>query len=128
MAKLRRGAAILVWPVLTGVQLLAAQARVPPLPRWRPQPLGSSVPPVLALRPRAPSLSTLAASEHRHTITGLLIGGLVGTVAAGAFLGAFCNDPDTHCGAGEVGRAIVIIAVPPTLLGAVIGSLIRTKP
>ncbi|HXZ71051.1 MAG TPA: hypothetical protein VEH31_09320, partial [Streptosporangiaceae bacterium] len=66
-------------------------------------------------------------ASHRHTTTGLLIGGLVGAAATGAFLAAFCRDPDTRCGTDEVARAVIIIALPPTVLGAMIGSLIRTK-
>jgi hypothetical protein len=70
----------------------------------------------------------VASSEtHSHTLTGLLVGSLVGAVATGVFLAAFCSDADTQCGADEVGRAVVIIAVPPAVVGAVIGSLIRTK-
>jgi hypothetical protein len=60
-------------------------------------------------------------------MTGLLIGSVVGAAATGAFLAAFCSDPDTKCGADEVVRAVVIIAVPPALVGALIGSLVRTK-
>jgi hypothetical protein len=70
----------------------------------------------------------VANSETRsHTLTGLLIGGLVGAAATGLFLAAFCSDADTQCGADEVGRAVLIIAVPPAVVGAVVGSLIRTK-
>jgi hypothetical protein len=65
--------------------------------------------------------------KHSHTWTGLLVGGLVGGAAAAVFLAAFCNDPDTECGADEVGRAVVIIAVPVAAAGALIGSLIRTE-
>jgi hypothetical protein len=62
-----------------------------------------------------------------HTGTGLLIGGLVGGVATALFLAGFCSDPDTQCGADEVGRAVLFIAVPAALVGTLIGSLIRTK-
>jgi len=68
-----------------------------------------------------------SSETHSHTVTGLVIGSLVGVAAAGVFLAAFCSDPDTQCGADEVGRALVIIAVPPAVVGAAIGSLIRTK-
>jgi hypothetical protein len=57
----------------------------------------------------------------------LLFVSVLGGVAPGVFLAAFCNDPDTQCGADEVVRAVVIIAVPPAVVGAVIGSLVRTK-
>ena len=76
----------------------------------------------------APILQNGAVSEsHAHTLTGLLIGGLVGAAATGIFLAASCSDADTQCDADEVGRAVLIIAVPPALAGALIGSLIKTK-
>jgi hypothetical protein len=66
-------------------------------------------------------------STHSHTGTGLLIGGLVGGVATAVFLAGFCSDADTECGADEIGRAVLFIAVPTALVGTLIGSLIRTK-
>lgn len=66
-------------------------------------------------------------STRSHTGTGLLIGGLVGGVATAVFLAGFCSDPDTECGADEIGRAVLFIAVPTALVGTLIGSLIRTK-
>jgi hypothetical protein len=57
----------------------------------------------------------------------LLVGGLIGAAATTVFLVAFCSDPDTACGADEVGRAVVIIAVPCAAAGALIGSLVRTE-
>jgi hypothetical protein len=66
-------------------------------------------------------------STRSHTKTGLLVGGIVGAVATTVFLAGFCSDADTQCGADEVGRAVLFIAVPPALVGTLIGSLIRTK-
>lgn len=66
-------------------------------------------------------------STHSHTGTGLLVGGIVGAVATTVFLVGFCSDPDTQCGADEVGRAVLFIAVPTALVGTLIGSLIRTQ-
>ena len=66
-------------------------------------------------------------STRSHTGTGLLIGGLVGGVATAVFLAGFCSDADTQCGADEIGRAVLFIAVPTALVGTLIGSLIRTK-
>lgn len=66
-------------------------------------------------------------STRSHTRTGLLIGGLVGSVATAVFLAGFCSDPDTECGLDEIGRAVLFIAVPAAAAGALIGSLIRTK-
>ena len=123
----RSSVTLLAILALTRTQLSAAQALVPPLPSWRPQRIGPPAAYVLASDVRVPSSPAVQSSGHRHTVTGLLIGGIIGTVATGVFLAAFCSDPDTHCGADEVGRAFVIIAVPPALLGATIGSLVRTK-
>jgi hypothetical protein len=82
-------------------------------------------------RPRAESGVRLAlaqrAATRNHTGTGLLIGGLVGAAATTLFLVAFCGDPDTACGADEVGRAAVVIALPFAAVGALIGSLVRTE-
>jgi len=57
----------------------------------------------------------------------LLIGGLVGVSAATVFLIGFCDGPDTACGADEIGRAPVVIAVPCAAVGELIGSLVRTE-
>lgn len=94
-------------------------------------------PPMVGRGPTLPTQTTVRAAlgpqlvvrsgRHSHTWTGLLIGTAVGAAAAGTFLAAFCNDPDSQCGADEVARAVVIIAVPSALVGAVIGSLVRTK-
>lgn len=93
---------------------LNAQALSEPLPSW-----------TLDDSPGAWRLDSL--STRSHTGTGLLIGGLVGAAATAIFLAGFCSDPDTQCGADEVGRAVLIIAVPPALVGMLIGSLIRTR-
>lgn len=124
----RSSVALLAIFALTSTQLGAAQALVPPLPRWRPQRIGPPAPSMLAADLWVPSYPTVQSSGHRHTVTGLVIGGIIGTVATGVFLAGFCSDSDTHCGADEVVRAFVIIAVPPALVGAAIGSLVRTKP
>lgn len=123
----RSSVALLAIFALTSTQPGAAQALVPPLPRWRPQRIGPPAPSMLTSDLRVPAYPAGQSSGHRHTVTGLVIGGIIGAVATGVFLAAFCSDSDTHCGADEVGRAFVIIAVPPALLGAAIGSLVRTK-
>ena len=61
-----------------------------------------------------------------HTATGAVIGGVVGVAAAAVVLTQFCDDPDTACGVDEVGRAVALFTVPTALVGAVVGSLIRT--
>jgi hypothetical protein len=108
--------------LLGTAQILPSQALAPRLTAWRPI-LRTESTVRLAPVPQAAASS----EAHSHTLTGLLIGSLVGAAATGVFLAAFCSDPDTQCGAHEVGRAVVIIAVPPAVVGAVIGSLIRTK-
>ena len=93
---------------------LQGQALTVPLPSWS----SDSTPGPW----RSDTLGT-----RSHTGTGLLIGGLVGGVATALFLAGFCSDPDTQCGADEVGRAVLLIAVPAALVGTLIGSLIRTR-
>jgi hypothetical protein len=115
-------AALLAVLFLGTAQILPSQALAPRLTAWRPTlRIESTV--------RVASFPRMEASSesHSHTLTGLLIGSVVGAVATGVFLAAFCSDSDTQCGADEVGRAVLIIAVPPAVVGAVIGSLIRTK-
>jgi len=113
--------------MLGSAEVLLGQVLAPPLPSWRPELRTEAT-----LRPWAESGDPVSWAEansqtHSHTLTGLMIGGLVGVAATGVFLTAFCSDPDTQCGADEVGRAVVIIAVPSAVVGAVIGSLIRTR-
>lgn len=109
-----------------GVQ---AQVATAPPPAWRAEP--SATGGILSwqlARDVAPALRLVESPQkHSHTWTGLLVGGLVGGAATAVFLAAFCGDPDTVCGADEVGRVVVIIAVPVAAAGALIGSLILTK-
>lgn len=94
------------------------------LTSWRPE-LAQDGP-----APRTLASTALDPARHgtrSHAGTGLLIGGIVGVAATGAFLALFCSDPDTSCGADEVGRAAVVFAPPPAALGALIGSLIHTE-
>jgi hypothetical protein len=93
--------------------VLQAQRAQPPLASWQ----GELLPPEPAGR----------FESRSHTGTGLLVGGLVGLAATGLFLVAFCSDADTSCGAGEVGRAVLVIAVPFAMVGALIGSLSSTE-
>jgi hypothetical protein len=77
---------------------------------------------------RRPALVPVDSSITRsHAGTGLLIGGVIGAAATTLFLIGFCSDPDTSCGADEVGRAALVIAVPAAALGALIGVLVRTE-
>ncbi len=116
-------ASVLTAVLLLGTaQILPGQALGARLTTWRPTLESETTVPLVPV----PHELT-GAETHSHTMTGLLIGGLVGVAPTGLFLAAFCSDPDTQCGADEVGRAVVIIAVPPALVGALIGSLIKTK-
>ena len=108
--------------VLGTSHILPGQALTPPFFAWTPT-LRTASTVRAALGPKM----VVRSGRHSHTLTGLLIGSLVGAAATGAFLGVFCSDPDTRCGAHEVARAVVVIAVPSALVGAVIGSLVRTK-
>ena len=102
--------------------ILPGQALSPPIVAWTPT-LQTQTTVRAAFGPQI----VVSSGRHSHTMTGLLVGSLVGAAAAGTFLAMFCSDSDTRCGADEVARAVVIIAVPSALVGAVIGSLVRTK-
>jgi hypothetical protein len=106
---------------------LLAQAAQPPFAAWHYE----SSPTWGAGQPRWAWDTLIPRTEkpdtRTHTWTGLLIGGLAGVAATTVFLTQFCGDPDTECGADEVGRAVVVIAVPAAAAGALIGSLIRTE-
>ena len=99
---------------------LPAQVATTPFPTWAnelPQP-----------QSRHRTLVPVDSSTTRsHVGTGLLIGGVIGAAATTLFLIGFCSDPDTSCGVDEVGRAGLVIAVPPAALGALIGMLVRTE-
>jgi hypothetical protein len=112
---------------LGGVEGLEAQAVTARMPTWRPA-LQAEVSRGAWARRTGPLLPAESSSQtHSHTWTGLLIGSLVGAAATAVFLTAFCSGADTQCGADEVGRAVVIIAVPAAVAGALIGSVIRSR-
>jgi len=73
-----------------------------------------------------PARSYEAPSARSHAKTGFVTGAIIGVTAATVFLIAFCSDADTKCGPDEIGRAVLFIALPPALVGALIGSLIRS--
>jgi hypothetical protein len=105
---------------------LKAQAMAPLISSWQVPPLPDTTVNTrwvnhADLVPRQDSTAT-----RSHTGTGLLVGGLIGVAATTVFLIGFCDDPDTRCGIDEVGRALVIIALPAAALGALIGSLIHS--
>lgn len=108
---------------------LPAQVANVPLPRWHGGQLQQADGAGPSLEQAHVSLIPLRRSSptRSHTGTGLLIGGLVGVAAATVFLVGFCGDPDTACGADEVGRAVLIFVVPTAVAGALIGSLVRTE-
>ena len=107
---------------------LSGQAPPAPFARWSGEVPADARLRALSLRGRIAGASLPEQSTTRsHTATGLLIGGLVGAAATTIFLVGFCGDPDTACQGDEVGRAILIIALPCAATGALIGSLIRTE-
>lgn len=108
---------------------LQAQVRDLPLPTWQGEQLLQGHGPGQSVEPARVSLISLRRSSatRSHAGTGLLIGGLVGVAATTVFLVGFCSDPDTVCGADEVGRAVLVFLVPPAVVGALIGSLVRTE-
>jgi hypothetical protein len=114
-------------PVVCSVLLAAgaAHAQAPTvssdhLISWEP-PIGRGDP---VLSRQLTALDRGRDATRSHAATGLLVGGIVGVAATGAFLALFCSDPDTSCGADEVGRVAVVFIPPPALLGALIGSLV----
>lgn len=60
-------------------------------------------------------------------VTGAAVGLLAGTAATVGFLALFCDDPDTLCEADEFVRAFTIIALPPTVAGALVGLAVRVE-
>ncbi|HEX6747498.1 MAG TPA: hypothetical protein VF092_09445 [Longimicrobium sp.] len=115
---------LLITLLLGGAGSLRAQMAAPSSASWRAEA------PVLATQPlAAPAGAFVAdtAARRGHTKEGLLIGGIVGVAAAGLFLAGFCDDSDSPCQGDEYARALVYIALPPAVVGALIGTLIRTK-
>ena len=124
----RCGAGLLLSLLLGGFGGLEAQAAAPVLPTWHPSPPSAGVGNHLRAWGAVPGVPLTGSARTRsHTKTGLLVGGLVGAAATAVFLSQFCSDPDTECGAGEVGRAALVFVLPAAALGALIGSLIRTE-
>ena len=108
---------------------LHAQVRNLPLPSWDGGELLQRHGPGQRVESAHVSLNPLQGSSatRPHAGTGLLVGGLVGVAATTVFLVGFCSDPDTVCGADEVGRAVLVFLIPPAVVGAIIGSLVRTE-
>lgn len=48
-------------------------------------------------------------------------------VSTGIFLGVFCNDPDTSCGADTVFIVSALIGLPSAGVGTLLGFLLRTE-
>jgi hypothetical protein len=115
------------WGLLEPPASLQAQMATPSLPTWSVESLGGTSQRQLTWDRDALARGVEAPATRSHTKTGLLIGGLVGVTATTLFLVAFCSDPDTACGADEIGRAVLFIAVPCAAVGALIGSLVRTE-
>ena len=116
-------AGVLVAALLLGAPSHAlAQLAVGPFAVWE-----NDAPPDREPGTRRITGATLPDSERsagNHAGTGLLVGVGVGIAAATVFLIQFCNDPDTECGADEVGKGVAVFTVPAALAGALIGALI----
>jgi hypothetical protein len=113
---------------LTAPATSSGQALAAPFARWSGELQADARLRSGSLRSRVTGASPAEqATTRSHTLTGLLIGGLVGAAATTVFLIGFCGDPDTACQGDEVGRAILIIGVPCAAAGALIGTLIRTE-
>jgi hypothetical protein len=123
----RRAGMLIFWSILGAPASLPAQIASRPLPTWDVGSLGSTGQHHLTSNTETLVLTRQTHATRSHTKTGLLIGGLIGVTATTVFLVAFCSDPDTSCGADEVGRAVLIIAVPCAAVGALVGSLVRTE-
>lgn len=67
-----------------------------------------------------------SAGIHHHALIGGAAGFLAGAAFTAYFLAAFCG-ADSPCQGDEVVKAGTIFALPPALVGAVIGGLIRRE-
>jgi hypothetical protein len=108
---------------------LQGQVAATPFPTWQEELVldGGEAEPSGIRHEVSTGLLLEGSSTRSHAGTGLLIGGIVGAVATTVFLVGFCGDPDTACGADEVGRAVVLIGVPFAAVGTLIGWLVRTE-
>ena len=104
---------------------LQAQAAAQPFPSWQAaSPLPGSFEHQTWVQQAVPQSGLAAGSQVK---TGLLIGSIIGVAATTIFLIGFCSDADTECGADEVGRGVLFIAVPAAAAGAPVGSLIHKE-
>jgi hypothetical protein len=117
---------LLFWVAVAAPPTLPAQIATPPLPTWAAGRLGGTEQRSWTWDGGGRTLPLDARATRSHTKTGLLVGGLIGAAATTVFLVGFCSDPDTACGADEVGRAVLFIAVPCTAVGALIGSVVHS--
>jgi hypothetical protein len=127
MRQLRRVGLLMAALLLSPAGALASQAAARPLPSWDAEELLPSATGTQRWAADVGPGKQVSLRTRSHTVTGLLVGAVVGVAATTVFLIGFCDDPDTQCGIDEVGRALVIIAVPAAAVGALIGSLIRTE-
>jgi hypothetical protein len=65
--------------------------------------------------------------EGSKVVTGAVVGFGLGATASLLFLAGFCSSSDTICGGDEWLTAFAVIALPPTLVGAGVGLLIRKE-
>ena len=67
-----------------------------------------------------------SAGVHNHALIGGAAGFLAGAAFTAYFLAAFCG-ADSPCQGDEVVKAGTVFALPPALVGVVIGGLIRRE-
>lgn len=102
---------------------LAAQVRPNPLPSWEATLPG----PNPADRP-TPLFNSTDSPTKAHTLTGLAIGAGVSAAILAVLLATHCSDADddTRCSGSNV-KIWAVFVVPGALVGAIIGSRIRTN-
>ncbi len=83
----------------------------------------------LALRLGAVSRLELSTGQKSKWLVGAGVGLGLGAAATAVFtavfLAGFCSGSDTDCDGSEYLTAFAILAVPPTIVGAIIGALIK---
>lgn len=64
---------------------------------------------------------------HGHAARGAVIGAAGGLAFTIFFLSQFCDPYDSPCQGDEYVKAATIFTIPPALVGAAIGALVRTE-
>ncbi|MGD8496407.1 MAG: hypothetical protein PVF05_09480, partial [Gemmatimonadales bacterium] len=64
---------------------------------------------------------------RRHTWLGLGVGAGIGAASTLFVLSGFCDTGDSPCSAGDIARDGLLITVPAALVGALIGTLVKSE-